>query len=205
MEWKNGRDWLRFEASRGMWCAICHQFRQNPKVMGMGQKRISLALPTKVYIFRNIKSHSEGKYHLAAKAMLNRPQTGLSQSFIQLPSALIPQAKMLFKTVLWMVKHGIAYRKLRSLLDLQRLKLALTDMKFSFDEVRKKLSAHRCHFPAERDCDLQTTSFVSLAQKLTQELKVVFPLHLKRVGRRGTSNPLQNHLLWHQSGLRRFR
>ena len=129
--WKNNRKWLRFDPAIGMWCAMCHAFRQHPKVSGSGKKKNALALPTKVYSFRNVKSHADGSYHVAAQALSSRSDAPMTQAIISLPNSVIPKAKALFRTVLFMARNGLAYTKLRPLLELQRTNGVEYDLRYA--------------------------------------------------------------------------
>ena len=62
--WREGRDWLKHDASIGMWCDVCYVFRQHPSVAGKGRKTNSLANPSKEFRFRNVDKHASTCYHL---------------------------------------------------------------------------------------------------------------------------------------------
>eukprot|EP00667_Euglena_gracilis_P027296 EG_transcript_33614 len=84
--WKEGREWLQYDAEKGMWCDICIQFRENPKVLGPPAKRNALATPTNNYDFKVVKRHAEGSYHLTASGLQKRLDTPVSQLPICLPT-----------------------------------------------------------------------------------------------------------------------
>ena len=128
--WCIGRDWLKHDATLGMWCTVCHAFRQHPGVAGKGKKLNALANPSKKYRFRNVNLHSNTSYHLAAVGLQSRLDTRLSTAVIQLPTEVIPQAKVLFRTVLFMAKNGLAHRNLTKLLQLQKANGVKYDLRY---------------------------------------------------------------------------
>ena len=128
--WYQERDWLKHEASVGMWCAVCYAFRQHPSVAGKGRKPNSLANPSKQFRFRNVSVHANTCYHLAAVGLQSRLDTKLSTAAIQLPNHVIPQAKVLFRTVLFMARHGLAHRNLTKLLELQKANGVKYDLRY---------------------------------------------------------------------------
>ena len=128
--WCERREWLKFDAAVGMWCEVCHAFRQHPSVIGKGQKQNALANPTKHYSFRNVKGHADTGYHLAATGLRSKFDSPLSTAAILLPVHIIPQAKLLFRTVLYMAQHGIAHRNLTSLLALQKQNGVKYDLRY---------------------------------------------------------------------------
>ena len=128
--WQNGRLWLRYDGEKGMWCAVCHQFRQNPSVAGSGNKKNALCNPTKVYTFRNVKNHAEGSYHTRATALVGRLDTSVAAMPLALPTAVTPQVKVLFRTVLYMVRNGIGHQQLKRLMHLQKENGVKYDLKY---------------------------------------------------------------------------
>ena len=122
---------MKHDASLGMWCAVCHAFRQHPTVAGSRKKVNALARPTREFRFRNVDTHANSGYHLAAVGLQSRLDTRLSSVAIQLPTHVIPQAKVLFRTVLFMARHGLAHRKLTHLLELQKMNAVKYDLRSS--------------------------------------------------------------------------
>ena len=103
-----------------MWCSICFSHRTNLHVKGTPARPNALAVPSTIYTFRNVKDHSENKYHLAAVGLDARANSVVMDSIIHLPASVIPQAKVLLRTVLHMGRNQVAHRQLRFLLELQR-------------------------------------------------------------------------------------
>ena len=119
-EWKVTRPWLQHEPEKGMWCSIYFRHRTNRNVKGTSSRPNALAAASIVYTYRNVKDHSENKYHLAAMGLDAQANSVVMDSIIHLPASVIPQAKVLFRTVLHMGRNQVAHRQLRFLLELQR-------------------------------------------------------------------------------------
>lgn len=133
--WQQDRPWLQYDPAKGMWCVTCNKFRQHPSVSGAGKKKNCLAIPTKYYSYRNVKAHAEHSYHICAEGLASRLQTPVSNMVIPLPASAIPQVKVLFRTVVFMVRHGLAHRLLPPLLQLQKLNGASYDLRYTSRHV----------------------------------------------------------------------
>ena len=90
----------------------------------------ALARPTREFRFRNVDTHANSGHHLAAVGLQSRLDTRLSSVAIQLPTHVILQAKVLFRTVLFMARHGLAHRKLTHLLELQKMNGVKYDLRY---------------------------------------------------------------------------
>ena len=117
--WGIGRPWLRYDAELGMWCETCHAHRNAAAVVGPDSRKNALVNPTKLYHYRNVAGHADTTYHLTAVGLSTRLTTSVSNMPIHLPAAVIPQVKILFRSVVYMTRGGIAHRRLKEVLRLQ--------------------------------------------------------------------------------------
>ena len=113
--WMEGRPWLRHDETLAKWCAICHKHRNEPTVAGPARRRNTLGQPMTLYQYRNVPSHTDAGYHLAAVALSTCFTTPVSNLPIQLPVAVILQFKVMFHIVLYMTKVGVAHTRLKGL------------------------------------------------------------------------------------------
>ena len=118
--WQTGRAWLQYDEHKGMWCSLCHKHRAAAAISGPVSRRNALVNPTTYYSYRNVQKHADGPYHLAAVALESRMSTCVSTMQVQLPTAIIPQVKVVFRTVVYMVKSHLAHRQLHRLLALHK-------------------------------------------------------------------------------------
>ena len=107
--WKLGRPWLCWDPDKGMWCSTCHANRNNMGVAGPPSRRNALLNPTLIYSFRNVKDHGECRYHLLAVGLSQRLTTPVASLPVPLPSSILPQVQILFRTVLYMARTAGSY------------------------------------------------------------------------------------------------
>ena len=93
---QEGRPWLRHDAGNGMWCESCHRFWEHKVVARPPTRRNALLYPSTYCSFRNMKNHDTSFYHLAGVALKNQLYTPVCGLPILLPSALVPQVKVMF-------------------------------------------------------------------------------------------------------------
>ena len=167
--WKIGRDWLKYDPGQGMWCALCHQFRQHPAVAGCKRKWNALASPTKVYKYRNVNNHADGNYHLAAIGLSKKLFSPVANLPIQLPAVKIAQAKALFRTALFMARRGMAHRQLRHLIELQKANGIVFDLGYqaSYAPVLIHFLAEACHDHIRREWQRASAKTI-----MTDEVKI---------------------------------
>ena len=76
-----------------MWCATCHEYRNEPTVAGPPSRRNTLVQPTTLYNYHKVASHADTGYHLPAVASSTRFTTSVSNLPIQLPVAVIRKSR----------------------------------------------------------------------------------------------------------------
>ena len=134
--WKLGRPWLCWDPDKGMWCSTCHANRNNMGVAGPPSRRNALLNPTLIYSFRNVKAHGECRYHLLAVGLSQRLTTPVASLPVPLPSSILPQVQILFRTVLYMARTAGPYNQLRALLRLQVLNGVTYELRYGRKYVR---------------------------------------------------------------------
>ena len=88
-----------------------------------------------MYACRNVDHHAQGTYHLAALGLEARMSTTVATLPIQLPVAVIPQVRVLFRTVIYMVKNSVAHRQLGRLLAVQRANGVVYNLRYKSSYV----------------------------------------------------------------------
>ena len=119
-EWQIGRNWLLFSVDDGMWCLLCYKYRHDSRVVRFGRHTNPLVYATKNYRVEIVVAHAETSYHLRAVHLESMKTAATVQAVaVRLPPTIVPQVKVIFRTIYSMAQRGISWSQLRAELELQ--------------------------------------------------------------------------------------